>query len=473
MAAREPFARFLEQQMLAGLGDETEKPWTGATLAEASKVKAASISQYLSRKNTPSADSIYKLERVFFPRGRAVPSALYARWRELRAALGLSGPAEEFDFHRRSYSPSDVWEILLRPIRPNVAPLIRDGGSLQGGGLLSLDHITMLAVPNEFYISPPPDIVEELRALSPAGDIYDLHEQTDLEGSTTLAGLYRSIPVDGVPDIIARHASTYGRQVLSDLKENPTYPPYNKKKLGIYSYQQPQYAGQEEASYVRLQFYRTDYFTHRVMRRVAKEILAKNPDLLPAERIVLDGRTSYLRYFLTSFGLNLVVTAHRSANAEGCPKFYMTRLSTQQGNTNQHNKLHISANEGLNESDIKGGTIDLQRYALRALSEELGILSSTEIHDMRFIEFGLETTNFEPFLSGWVQLKISHEQFLKRKRLLARDDHRETIAIIPYDFTFESICNMLFENGRGVGDFSTFALHILDTMMIRNLPWQG
>lgn len=466
LTVRRPFAQFLNELMAAGIGLAKGTPWKASALSRDSGLKEAMISLYRNAKSTPSSNAIAGLERAFFPPGGGTPSHLLARWNELKAALGTTGNTNEFQFAKKTYSSSEVWDMLLRPLRQNVTPLVRDGGLLPIQAMLAVEHIKMSVVTSQFYISPPADLLQEFSHLAHNGQSYDVHGQIDFENSSDLSHISSLFPQHRIIELIQLHARSYAVQVLEALAKRPTFPPYNKKKLGLFKFQQPQHALQPERNYLHLWFYMTDYFTHRVMRSVMRDLHRMNSSLFSEDKLFSDDSFEYLRYFLTSFGLNLVVTAPLS----GGWRFYMTRLSSHQGNINQHHSLHVSANEGLNENDVVDSKIMLEQYALRTLSEELGVNSLDDISHSGYLELALDRTNFEPFLSGIVHLKLGHSEFLAKKRALARDDHRETTGIFDYEYSNEGIQNMLLDNPKGTGDFSSFSLHIMDSILKRNTP---
>lgn len=105
----------------------------------------------------------------------------------------------------------------------------------------------------------------------------------DLSGDTDCREFLGSVPVPGFPEIVAYHADAYAREVLAMLHRGATYPPYNKKKLGLLGYRQPQRANSDEGVYLDLDLYTTDYFTHRVMRRVVHDLRDNCPALFRDE----------------------------------------------------------------------------------------------------------------------------------------------------------------------------------------------
>ena len=465
-AAGRRFAEFLQTHMLRGTGHIDGVAWTPGTFSAETGISESRISNYRRHGAIPSPVSLMRIERAFFRNGGAsAANPAFVQWQEIKAAFGASSEAAAFDPDRARFSSWDAWNMLLRPIRRNVVSIIRDGSTDPAQATLTRSQIRLRLTDRAFIIPVPPRMVRELRAYEADYQTYDIHRGMDLAGSLSLEHFFRAMPIAGLKDIVSRHAHAYAAEVVRLMAARTAYPPYNKPKLGLYGYQQPQRAGMPERAHANLWFYRTDYFTHRVMRRVLHEVRPRYPHLFATDALWLDEPRGHLPYALTSFGLNLAVTAAGTAGR----RLYMTRISSRQGNENQRNRMHIAANEGLNIDDVSDGEIDIDAFAMRALAEELGIIRRSDIATIDYIEFGLELRNFEPFISGIVHLTMTDEAFRRMKAMAARDDRRETTEFMDVPFTQQGIFDLLFQNPRGIDDFSSYSLHILDSLLVRNL----
>lgn len=467
MGARQPaetkaarlLAAFLNRRLADGTGNGGNR-WTASAFASKADISASRISEWRKRKGgLPSPGTLLTLERMFFPVEKRSPNdPAWREWREVARAIANDGLPEEPGPDERNFTLRQTWELLTRQASANTLSLVR---FTAGTGAA----ITARMLDSAFILPLPRWFLDTLAGDAYLRERYDTSDPCDLSGDPGLAAFYDGIPVSGLREIVAYHTDAYARFVLDTLRQRPAYPPFNKPKVGLHGYQQGQRAGQSEGVYLDLDFYRTDYFTHRVMRRVIHEVRGSHPGLFREEAAPFDA-LPHLRYFTTSFGINVVATTQEAQEK----RFYMARLSNRQGNVNQQERWHVSANEGVSLEDVAEGAIDIAAVATRALWEELGHRSDPARDETLFLEFAIDRQNWEPFISCVAHLGTDREGLYRCKQHLARDDRREFYEMRDFPFTEQAIMRLLIDHPGGPAGFTGFGLNILDSIIARGMP---
>lgn len=454
---------FLQKHILAGTGNDNV-PEKAAAFASRTGLSASRLSEFHQRVGgLPNLGTLQTLERGFFPKEAAKQGAAYAEWQQvLQAIRDERLPREDID--QKRFNLRQAWDLLMRPLAGRVIPIVRSAIDGDDAGVLRGDQIQAGVVDAAFVLPMPAWFVAAIADDHRLSAQYDLHEAMDFAGSPTCDDFYGSVPAPNFREIVAYHADAYARHVLEALRRRPAYPPYNKQKLGLYGYQQGQRTGAREGTYLDLDFYRTDYHTHRVMRRVLHDLRASHPALF-LDDPDLFGTLPHLRYFTTSFGMNVVATTQDRHGR----RFYMARLSNRQGNSNQQALWHITANEGLNLDDVQDSRVSMESVVNRALHEEIGVALDDADQKCLFLEFAIDQRNFEPFLSCLVHLPFDRETLHHRKQHLARDDRREFQEMRDFPFSEQAIIQLLLDEPGGAEGFTSYSLNILDSILVRNL----
>ena len=458
----------IDKHLLLGTGNPARQRWQSGGFGKASTLGNL-FSSIRSGSKMATAGHLDKIERAFFPTqaARASANEHYWEWSQVRAAyLGIKRAVEPIE--SPTLSRLDVWNILLKPIRANATSIIHEGGGHGVVPWFSAADISFSVLPKRFILPVPQWFADW--ASGPGSGEYETRAPVDLSGAADLSDFYSTTPVPNLPAIVAKHAEAYAKEVYVQYEAAGTFPPYNKEKLGLYSYRQPLLANRPERAYMNFRVYTTDYFTHRVMRRILRELQASHPNWFTATDDFY-AEHPFLRYFTTSFGLNLVVTTTNGS----ARNYHLVRVSSRLGNENQRSTLHITANEGLNTDDIIESKVDVVKYSERALAEELGVISTDAIESTVYIEFAMEMRNFEPYISGITHLRMTEADLNLARARYARDDRRETTtrSLITFPFTAAGLVQPLLENDRGLADFSSYSLLILDSIIARKELFQG
>lgn len=464
-AASEMLSNFLTKHFGLGTGND-ERPQTASAFAIKSGLSASRISEWRNRKGgLPSLGSLETIERCFFP-GQATRDndPAYLEWQEVRRAISRHHLPSEPNPDEKRFSLRQAWDFLTRSVSQRVTPLARSGPGTIGAGVLHRQQIDARLTQLRFILPMPEWFVHATQQDDFLRARYDLHGPVDFSGSAELSHFYDSVPMAGFRDMVAHHSNAHAQFILDTLRERPTYPPYNKKKVGLCGYQQSQRSGGDEGIYLDLRFYETDYHTHRVMRRVFHDIASSNPQLFRGDTD-LYGAIPYLAYFTTSFGVNVLVTTQE----ERGKRFYMSRLSSSQGNINQQNRWHVTVNEGVNLDDFRDSAMDIGAVVDRALMEEIGAVIDEVRGETIYLQFGIEQRNFEPFISCIVHLSSDREALYRCKQHMARDDRREFREVRDFPFSEQGIIQLLLDDPAGVEGFTSYCLNILDSVLVRGL----
>ena len=257
---------------------------------------------------------------------------------------------------------------------------------------------------NCFYIAPPKDIPgltdEQLEWIDEhIGSQPQLFDMTWEE-------VFENIPIPDLKERIGRSSRKILMQFIN--QENGCY--FNNKKFGINRIS-PFGRSEDmvERPVLTIEFFTTDYFTHRVMKDVCRQLVKENNRFITNELDFMNLR--YTRIFFTSLGINLmlvedelkpereVILSTRSNNAA------KTELSSEH---DKEIKYSASVIEGVSISDYDEymRRVDLATAAFRGLSEELGVDQHLiQTNKLRFYDFFINMNNLEMGLSCSVELK--------------------------------------------------------------------
>ena len=463
--AAELLRDFLNRHLARGTGNGGAAR-TAAAFALTSGISASRISEWRKLKGgLPQLGSLQALEWAFFPDlDLRSNDPAFTEWQRVRRAIERKGEPSDPEPDTRSLSLRDAWAIITRPIMRNTIPVVRSAPGEPGAGVLRGDQISARVLDAAFILP----MWEEFRqALADDGFLrerYDTHSAVDLSGDADCKEFYDSVPVSGFQSIVAYHSEAHARFVLEELRRRPAYPPYNKRKVGLHGYQQSQRSGRGEGVYLDLDFYRTDYHTHRVMKRVLHDLRGTHPALFDDRADLYEARP-WLRYFTTSFGINVLATTQEPQEK----RFYMARLSHRQGNANQQGLWHVSANEGVSLEDAEDGRVDVSGVVARALLEELGHEYDAASDRTLYLEFAIDQRNLEPFISCVAHLGTDRDSFYRQKQHLARDDRREFHEVQDFTFSEQAIIKLVLDHPDGAAGFTSYCLNILDSVLVRGM----
>ena len=244
-----------------------------------------------------------------------------------------------------------------------------------------------------FFLAPP----MELRT-DPANEAYFTRHhfaERDEVFASTLERVCRAIPVDGLLGMIEKSRQKIFLQFLN--QENGCY--FNNKKYGI-----SHISGFErtenmaEQPILRIEMFLTDYFTHRVMKDVCKQLAKANRNFF---RMLDFHRIGDARILLTSLGVNLLL-------ADGGSHVILTSRSTNSAETYNRHNYSLSVIEGVSLSDYDTfkRTVNVRYAVIRGLHEELGVDEAlVRMDTLKFYDLFVNPMNLEIGLSCSIELK--------------------------------------------------------------------
>ena len=244
-----------------------------------------------------------------------------------------------------------------------------------------------------FFLAPPEDLLADPEN-SDYLEIHHFHRE-DKVFDTTLDEACSSIPVDGLRQMIEESRRKIFQQFLHG--ENGCY--FNNEKYGV-----EKISGFErtedmaERPVLRVEMFLTDYFTHRVIKDVCKQLAKTHREFIMDMDFNNIGSN---RILFTSLGINLILK-------EGNDKVLLTSRSTNAAETYNRHSYSLSAIEGVSVSDYDNfnQSVNVQLTVFRGLQEELGVDESYVMKDsLKFYNLFVNPENLEMGLSCSVELR--------------------------------------------------------------------
>ena len=257
--------------------------------------------------------------------------------------------------------------------------------------------------------------------------------------NTCLEDLDEMTGIKGLADLITKHKEITGRWFLDELDK--AYTIFNGKKFGIYSIKSHRLRDAEDPG-LSIEFYETDYFTHKVMRSVYQELKSLNHPICNMKTYPIEG-IDHLRPFMTSFGVNTFLIV----NSEKADKSIVFAKRSKRTANTRESIWHVTMNEGLSLTDIEGKDISLVKCLHRGLNEELGIKEHhyKDIEKEKFMDLFLVMDNFEVGISSVVVMDASADK-VKNLHSIAKASVLETEEICAVDFNSRDINRFISEN---------------------------
>lgn len=244
----------------------------------------------------------------------------------------------------------------------------------------------------EFFLAPPAERMQDAEC-----QVYCRQHQFAVEDvvfDTTLQAICAQTGVPGLYGMIEESRRKIFGQFLHG--ENGCY--FNNRKYGI-----SRLSGfgrtedLAERPILRIQMFETDYFTHRVMKDVCKQLTKENP------RFIRDfdfNRIGAWKIFFTSLGVNLVLEEHGE-------RILMTDRSTNAAETYKEHRHALSVIEGVSISDYDTyqQAPNVRYTVFRGLKEELGVRENLVRADtLKFYSLFINPMNLEMGLACSIEL---------------------------------------------------------------------
>lgn len=197
----------------------------------------------------------------------------------------------------------------------------------------------------------------------------------------------------------------------------------------------------------QIEFFKTDYFTHKVVEQLIRN---HGAGVIPLNAETLNcARYNCIR---TSFGLNVIVIL-RHTN-----QIILTKRSKSAAYSDGVEWIYVSVTETASETDETNGTVELKYALKRGLKEELGIEESMLYEStIKFYDHFYESNFYQDNIVASVELDedISLDKLLTLK---AKDKQLEVNNIFAISNTARSIEKFIKDNENKMRSQTIFAL---------------
>ncbi len=302
----------------------------------------------------------------------------------------------------------------------------------------------------EFYLAPPRDGLdgEQLEFL----DAHNFAGE-DRILDTTLEYFAEN---SGIPDLLSRIDESK-KLVLNDFLQTTNGCYFNNKKYGINQIR-PYGRTEDRAEQAELsvEFFTTDYYTHRVMKDVCKKYYVENPEFF--RRDIDFAHIAPWRILFTSLGINLLLFDTEGGVAKDV---LLTCRSTNSAETYGKINYSMSVIEGVSLSDYDEYTrsVKLRLAVERGLWEEQGVPAEYLRRDsLKFYDLFVNLANLEIGISCSVELYSQYS--LENITRLRGKDHVLEVAekrILPakqlHEFLFQNRDAFLTQAVYAIGSY--------------------
>lgn len=357
---------------------------------------------------------------------------------------------EDIRYKRRLRS--EISSYKKRKDAINVVDLANGDPEFEKSNIFSRE-VSIFGSHHSLFIGMPEDIKEKITSREREAGYMDsqlskFRPDVSFDGGNNFKDLADLTQIAELPDLIEKHKIIVGEKFL-DSKDGMIF---NGEKYGIFNLKFTRF-GDEEKPGVEIDFFKTDYYTHRVFRSIYHELKENGHPISSA------GLSDFLQYkpFFTSFGVNTVLICEGSKGKEVILSKRSTRVHGSEP------KYHITMNEGLSQTDKDPfGKVDLELCFKRGLLEELGINEKLYQHGIKasFYDFFLEKNNFEIGLSSVFELDLDYEKDIEP--LIARDKHLEVDSFVALPLKSKDIEEFITNH-----DFIPHGLYVLERVLLR------
>lgn len=272
------------------------------------------------------------------------------------------------------------------------------------------DNIILKQTGKTIIIPIPKDYRMPLEELG-----FDFH-QNDTIDTTIIEKSFMQIGIDSYASLITEVSNSVAMDFIEDLNHGKIR--FNGYLFGVEHLMLNRYGGDEEAL-LKMDFYKTDYFTFRVFAKLYQKlkdhIVIKNVEDINS-----------IPAFLSSFGIGCYVIA-----TDGVEE-YLVIAHRGDNVIVDKDKYHFSMNEAfsLKDTDIYGN-LSFVSCLFRGLREELQLNENwkNQIIDFGFLDLDIIMDRFEMGITCYVKMKFDSEFTMERFRDLyktAQDKELET-----------------------------------------------
>lgn len=347
----------------------------------------------------------YIEEIVFLLLGMIIPSA----YKIARKRINIMRYKRQYALGKSAVNNSVM--VLERPV-----PCFKEG------------NIVLSKNNKRFYIDIPEKYHQKINDLNPTFGIRQRQREVDTDDDF-ISHLETIVGITNIRELIARQVDAVAELFISELEAGKER--FNGELFGVYKFL-PSRTDVNEDVCVKIEYYITDYFTHRVMGSIYKIVKATQPQLFDELNEMQNVNKYYP--FLTSFGMccfiileendvERILIGHRSKNV-----------------IVDQDKYHFTMNEAFSLQDINKDTTlrpDLMICLERGLLEELGLPGTVlfkQMKDKKFYSLFIDLDKIEMGISCFVRLKtdrsFDYNKLMDLYHNNAKDRRLETIDMI-------------------------------------------
>ncbi|TCI46137.1 hypothetical protein EVJ27_06510 [Exiguobacterium sp. SH3S2] len=303
---------------------------------------------------------------------------------------------------------------------------------------------------NSFYLEFPS---HKIHLINQQYENFNFHPKQYFSKKETddvdLAQLFPSELRDYVVPLIEK----YREMVADDFIQRKNGCHFNSDKLGVDQIREEFGIGHKEKNAIHILLYHTDYYTHRVMKAVYKELLEKEI-YFTKDRFFDSHELSQLRAFLTSIGVNIILVMDDGQNV------ILSQRSHRSAHSENAGKFNSTAMEGITLHDRVGekNNIYVDNVIDRAIEEEIGIQHPG--NKKRIYDVFLEKNYFEIGITASVELEESFEETVKHS--YSKDGALEIKKLVPVYFNQSELNEFVATN-----DFMQQGLYTLKMVAAR------
>ncbi|OEH92534.1 hypothetical protein [Bacillus solimangrovi] len=236
---------------------------------------------------------------------------------------------------------------------------------------------------------------------------FELHDDFSFDGSNTFEDITQKTEIGNFKELIDKHRMIVANEFVA--RTNGCL--FNRPKFGVYKINYELRKGNDEVPEIRIDFFETDYFTHRVFRSIYHELKSQNH---PVSQVNQENIKEYLnKYnsFTTSMGVNAFVITESKLGES----IIFSKRSSNAAYSENKFKYNSTVMEGISQTDLDTyeKRVSLQLAVERALTEELGLSKDHQSkHDTKieFCDFFLEKNYFEIGLTSIVRMDAVFEE---------------------------------------------------------------
>ena len=287
-----------------------------------------------------------------------------------------------------------------------------------------------------FHVAMPADIRKKILDVKPQFDNTKWKIDEQYLGNDTqedfIAKAASSVGIteERFKDLLEEKKAEVGEMLFDKINDDEPY--FNGEMYGILG-MSPNRESDNEIATVNIRSYKSDYYTHRVMAAIYRELYSEDHSVAPSG---LNKKYTDMNYFLTGVGVNTLLILEDECDHGGV---VFVKRSGKLLNMKK-DLWHVSMNEAVSitdRSDNNAG-ISLDKCITRGLNEELGIdISGNAYQECRIMysDLFLLQDPLETGIASFVLISGLSFDDLKIAYSAAKDKELESsdIKMVPFE----------------------------------------